>query len=124
MLPADDLRKIKRQVVGKKHGVRTAEKKRCGPVPPSRQKSPEITESGATPAIEAAFNWHCGGKFGGHERYGDAQKERDDQQIKQGHPRTAGGDHAFESEGASRGVGKHHEDEIKKAGLAGDGSRG
>src|ERR1700731_3872780 len=118
MFPACNLRKIVTQVVGEEHGIGSPEKERGAPVPPSGKKTPEITESGAGPAIEAAFDRHGGGEFGGDQRYRDAPEERDDQEIEQGHTRAAGGDHAFEAEGASCGVRKHDEHEVKKAGLA------
>src|SRR5208282_6010355 len=118
VLPAGDAGKIESQVVGEEHGVGSAENEGGGPVPPSGKKSPEISEGGAAPAIETTFDGHGGGEFGGGERHRDAQEERNDQDIEQAHARTTGADHAFESEGASGGVGKHHEDEIEKASLA------
>jgi len=73
------IRKIIGQIIGEEYGIRTAEKERGGPVPPSREKSPEISECGAAPAIEAAFDRHGSGEFGGHERDRDRQEKWDDQ---------------------------------------------
>src|SRR5260221_13570369 len=123
-LPAGAAGEGKRQLTSKKAGRRPAEKERCRPIPPSGQESPKISEGGAGPSIEAAFNGHGSGKFGRYQRNGDAQEQREDQKIDQAHSWTAGGDHQFQSEGAPGGVRKHHEDEIEQAGLADGGCRG
>ncbi len=67
MLPAGDAGEIETEVVGKEHGVGTAQKERGGPVPPSGEESPKISEGGAGPAIEAAFDRHGCGEFGRDE---------------------------------------------------------
>jgi len=79
VLPAGDAGKIIGQIIGEEYGIENREKERGGPVPPSREKSPEISECGAAPAIEAAFDRHGSGEFGGHERDRDRQEKWDDQ---------------------------------------------
>ena len=47
--------KVDPEIVHQQHAVETVEQKRAGPVPPAALKSPEISERGARPAIEAAL---------------------------------------------------------------------
>jgi len=75
-------------------------------------------------AGDAAFDGHGGGEFGRDQRHGNTPKERDDQKIEQSHAGAAGGDHRFQAEGASGGVGEHYEDEVEEAGFVEGGLRG
>ena len=110
--------KVEAQIVGKLHGVNTAQKKRCGPVPPSSEKSPEIAETGAHPAVKAPFNRHGGSQLGGDQRNRDAPEKWDHEQVDQRHSRARSGDHVFEPEGAAGAVGEHYPDEIEQTGFA------
>src|SRR5437660_11500159 len=58
VLPSRDLREVVDEVVGEENCIGSAEQERCGPVPPSGEESPKISEGGAGPAIEAAFDGH------------------------------------------------------------------
>ena len=118
VLPSRDSGKVVRQVIGEQNSVGSAQQKRCRPIPPSRKKSPEVSEGRARPAVKAAFNRHGSSKFRRHQRDGNAPEKRQHQQVDQRHPRARGGHHVLEPEGPARGVGKHHEDEIEESGLA------
>ena len=83
--PSRQLRKVKRQVVGKQHRVERSQKKRCRPVPPASEESPEVAESGARPTIEAAFNWHCRCEFGRDQRNWNAPEKWNYELIQQRH---------------------------------------
>src|SRR5882762_7132763 len=121
MIASGELREIKAKIVGKEHGIDATEQERRGPVPPAGEESPEVAESGAHPAIEAALHGHSGSEFGGDERNGDAPEKWDQQVIQQGHAGAGGTDHVFEAEGATGGVGVHDEDEREKSGFADEG---
>lgn len=61
--PSNQLGKIKPKIVGEQHRVQRTQQERSAPVPPTRQKTPEITESSPRPAIKPAFNRHGGGEL-------------------------------------------------------------
>ena len=61
VFPADNSGKPELQIIRKEDGIGTSQQERSGPVPPACQESPEITKSGAYPAIEAALHGHGGG---------------------------------------------------------------
>src|SRR5258707_5474545 len=121
MVAPGELWEIEAEIVGEEYGVDATEQERRGPVPPAGEESPEVAESGAHPAIEAALHGHGGSEFGGDEGNGDAPEKRDQQVIQQGHAGAGGGDHVLEAEGATGGVGVQDEDEGEKRGFAGEG---
>src|SRR5258708_6549285 len=118
MIASGELWEIEAEIIGEEYGVDAAEKERRGPVPPACEESPEVTEGGAHPAIKAALHGHGSGEFRGDERNGNAPEKRDQRVVQQGHTGAGGGDHVFEAEGASGGVGVHDEDEREKSGFA------
>src|SRR5579863_5536295 len=120
MLPANELREIKAEIVGEEHSVNRAQKKRSAPAPPASEKSPEVAKGGTYPAVEAALHGHGGGEFGGNQRDRNAPEKRQHQNVEQRHPWAGGGDHVFQSEGTASGVGKHHPDEVEEAGFVKD----
>jgi hypothetical protein len=122
--PPGEFRKIESKVVGELHCVNAAQQEGRRPVPPSGEKSPEIAETGAHPAVEAAFDRHGGGQLGGDQGDWDTPEEWDHQEVDQSHARAGGGDHVLETEGASGAVGKHHPDEIEENGFAQGGLGG
>src|SRR5712675_3725522 len=121
MIASGELREIETEIVGEEHGVDATEKERRGPVPPAGEESPEVTEGGAHPAIEAALHGHGSSEFGGDKRNGDAPEKRDQQVIQQGHAGTGGGDHVLKAEGATGGIGVQDENEGEKSGFADEG---
>ena len=117
MFPAEQTGEIKMQIIAEEHCVSGAEQPRGGPVPPSSKKTPKIAIASAHPAIEAAFDRHGGGEFGGSEGDGDAPEQRKQQMVEEREAGSAGGDLLFETEGAGRRVGIHDEDEIEQTGF-------
>ena len=115
VLPPSHLGEVVNEVIGERDGVSAAEQKRCSPVPPTGEKSPEVAEGGASPAVEAAFDGHRGREFRRYQRYRDAPEERQDQKIKQRHAGAGGGDHVLQPEGAPRAVREHDPDEVEQA---------
>src|SRR2546430_12801850 len=108
MFPSANRGKPCRKIIREKNGVRAAEKKRCGPIPPTSQKSPEFSERRTNPAIEAALYRHCCGQFRSDKRNRDAPEKRNQQMIKERDARTGSGDLRFQAERSPRGVGIHH----------------
>src|SRR5579871_185955 len=124
VLPPGHVREVISEVVREQHRVRTTKQKRGRPVPPAGEESPEVAESGAGPAVEAALDGHGGGEFGRHQGDGNTPEDREDEQVEKRDSRAGGGDHVFEAEGASRGVGEHYEDEVEETGFAEGGLGG
>jgi hypothetical protein len=121
VITSGGLREIEAEVVGEEDGVGAAEKKGGRPVPPASEEAPEVAESGAHPAIEAALHGHGGGEFCGDERDRDAPEKWNQQMKEQRHAGAGVADLLFEAEGATGGVGEHDEDEVEKGGFADDG---
>src|SRR5262249_28746827 len=99
------------------HGIDSAEQKRCQPVPPASEESPEVSEASAHPAIETAFDRHGGSEFGGNQTNRDRPEEGNDEQIDQGHTRAGGGNHVLQAKRATGAVGEHYPDEVEERGF-------
>jgi len=118
VLPPRHLWEVVEEIVREENSVDSTKQERSRPIPPACEESPEVTEGGARPTVEAAFHRHRGCQFSGDERNRDTPEERNDEQIEQRHPRTGSCDHVFEPEGSAGSVGEHHEDEVKESRLA------
>ena len=121
VLPSGEPGQIEAEVIGELHGVYSTQQKRRAPVPPAGEKSPEVAEGRARPAIEAAFDRHGGSEFRGNERDGNRPEERNHQQVDQSQAGAGGGDHVLEAEGAAGAVREHDPDEIEEAGFTDGG---
>src|SRR5215470_19591038 len=62
-------------VIGEEYSIDAAEQEGRSPVPPAAEKSPEIAEARAHPAIKTTLHGHRGCEFSGDERNWYAPEE-------------------------------------------------
>src|SRR5580693_2352807 len=79
VFPTRDGRKEEAQIIRKENSIRAPKEKRSAPVPPARQKSPEVAEPRACPTIKAAFYRNCCGEFRCDQGDGNAPEQRNKQ---------------------------------------------